>query len=53
MKLKVKVLHVRVQVIMLKVLLPIQAQKLNLTCIIFMPVTTPLQKVNQVRVLWK
>ncbi len=48
MKLKVKELHVRVQVIMLKVL-PIQLKKFNLNAVIFMPVTTPLQKVNQVK----
>ena len=51
MKLKVKELHVRVQVIMLKVL-PIQ-QKLNLNAVIFMPVTTPLQKGKSSKVLWK
>ncbi len=52
MKLKVKELHVRVQVIMLKVL-PIQAKKLNLNAVIFMPVTTPLQKGKSNKVLWK
>ena len=44
---KIKVLLVQVLEIMLKVLLILQ--KLNLKAVIFMPVTTPRQKINQVK----